>query len=474
MRFAFLLILALAGTVFAAPRKNTTELQLARGTAEVEFLSASTFRLQRCPSAVCAGRPEPQDKVEVTVTRKADVVEFLTTYLRVEVDTKTGLATVHTVRTPKLLFRETAAGADFGWVPGADEQFYGLGPRDQETLDIRGQTIATTRPLLLSSAGYGLFFGVPGAYHFQLGKDPRVSGPLAQRLEYFFYYGPTPKEILTEHVGVVGPIAPLSPWYVDGSGRLPPYAPDLGIESIEQLARVLNHASFSAIMAPVIDVKKVPGPMTAFWPIVKGAEAKVRAPWAPYLYTYLKESRDRGLPMYRPLAMNYPEDKQAWAETRTFMIGDELLFTTGDKIYLPRGLWTNFCTGEQTKGRQSIAAPNAGCPMVHNGTIIPVVRTGEVLELHYYPRLGAEFFIAEPGFDLPSQVHASPAGDLLRLEIESLVDREYEWVVHQVSEPAPAQNVDARYDGASRTLRSRVKAKADSDVILNIQLKDPL
>ncbi|MCC6591361.1 MAG: hypothetical protein IT168_32040 [Bryobacterales bacterium] len=408
------------------------------------------------------------------MTRKPGMVEFRTTYLRVEVDTTTGLATVYTVRTPKLLFREAAVPSGFGWAPAADEQFYGLGPRDQEALDIRGQTIATTRPLLLSSAGYGLFFGVPGAYHFELGKNPRVAGPLAQRLEYFFYYGPTPKEILTEHLGTVGSIAPLSPWYVDGSGRMPPYAPDLGIESLPQLARVLNHASFSAIMAPVIDVRKVPGPMAAFWPIINAPGLKERAPWVPYLYTYLKESRDRGLPMYRPLAMNYPEDKQAWTETRTFMIGDELLFSVGDKVYLPRGLWTNFCTGEQSKGRQAVPAPKAGCPMVHNGTIIPVVTAGEVMELHYYPRLGAEFFIAEPGFDLPSQVHASPAGDLLRLEIESLVDREYEWVVHQVSEPVPAPNADARYDRNTRTLRSRVKAKADSDVILNIQLTDPL
>lgn len=473
MKLLFCLLLAWAGQ---AQVKNTTQLRLPRGLVEVQWLSASTFRLQRCPQLVCASRPDVSEKVDVKFTGKAAHWEFQSDYLVLSVDRKTGLGGVKTARGGAALFQETPGGADFAWTPKPEEVFTGLGPRDEEKLDLRGRNFPTSRPFLYSSAGYGLYFAQPGAYYFQLGgREPRVSGPFGGRLEYFFYYGPTPKEVLTEHAGVVGPIQPISPRYVDGSGRLPPYAVDLELGSLPQLARTLNHASFSAVHAPLVDLKRLPGLMSTFWPFVKGDVSARRAPWIPYLYTYLKEVHDRGLPIYRPLAMQYPEDKAAWTENSTFMIGDELLFSAGPRTYLPRGIWTNFCTDEIFKGRQAIDSPAAGCPMVHNGTIIPLAVAKEKMELHYFPRLGAEFFIAEPGHDHPSQVHASPAGEFLRLEIESLVDREYEWVVHHVSQPLEASGGEAlQYDAARRQLRVKTGAKAGSDVILNITLKEPL
>ena len=462
---------AIVAGLAQAQLKNTTQLRLPRGLAEVQWLSASTFRLQRCPQLACASRPEPQEKVDVRFSEKPTHWEFQTDYLVLQVDRKTGLGSVKTARGGAALFQEAPGGADFAWTPRADERFCGLGPRDEDKLDIRGRTISTSRPFLFSSAGYGLFFAVPGAYYFQLGgRTPRVSGPFGSRMEYFFYYGPTPKEVLGEHLGVVGPIQPISPRYVDGSGRLPPYAVDFELASPDQLTRTLNHASFSAIHAPLVDLKRLPGPMSAFWPFVKGDVSGARAPWVHYLYTYLKEVHDRGLPIYRPLAMQYPEDQLAWTHTATFMIGDELLFSSSPRIYLPRGIWTNFCTDQIFQGRQVIDAPAAGCPMVHNGTIIPVSTGKNKIELHYFPRLGAEFFIAEPGYDHPTQIHASPAGEFLRLEIESLVDRDYEWVVHHVSEPVePIQ-----YDAPRRRLRVKTHAAAGADVIINVTLKEPL
>lgn len=459
-----------------AQLRNTTQLRLPRGLAEVQWLSASTFRLQRCPQLVCASRPEIPEKVAVKFTEKPSHWEFQTDYLVLHVDRKTGLANVKTARGGLSLFQEAAAGADFAWAPQADELLCGLGPRDDGKLDLRGRNLSTSRPFLLSSKGYGLYFGVPGAYYFHLaGREPRVSGPFGSRIEYFFYYGPTPKEILSEHLGVVGPIQPISPRYVDGSGRLPPFAVDFELTSLGQLARTLNHASFSAIYAPLVDLKRLPGPMSAFWPFLKGDAAARRAPWVPYLYTYLKEVHDRGLPIYRPLAMQFPDDKLAWTETSTFMIGDELLFSAGPRTYLPRGIWTNFCTDEIFQGRQVIDSPAAGCPMVHNGTIVPMAVAKDKVELHYFPRLGAEFFIAEPGYDHPTQVHASPAGEFLRLEIESLVDREYEWVIHHLGQPLGASGGEPlRYDAAKKQLRVKAYAKSGVGVIINVTLKEPL
>jgi alpha-glucosidase (family GH31 glycosyl hydrolase) len=470
-----LLTLLPASAVFAQAL-NTVQLNKDKTTIEVQWLSSSTFRLQRCEGARCWSRPDGKDKVEFRFTERATEWEFQTDYLLLTVNRKTGAATVKRARGGSLLFREAAAPGAFRWLPGASEKFYGLGPRDEPKLDIRGQTLTTTRPFLMSSEGYGLYFGVPGNYRFELaGAEPRVTGPFAGRVEYFFYYGPTPKEILAEHLGVVGAIAPISMRYVDGSGRLPPYAVDLGLESLPQAVRVLNHASLSAVYVPLVDAAKMPGPMLRFWPVVKGGAPPERAAWVPYLYTYLKEVADRGAPIFRPVGMQYPEDDEAWNSPETFMIGDELLFTAGKQIYLPRGLWTNFCTGVLYRGRQRVAAPEEGCPMVHNGTIIPVAVGQGKMELHYYPRLAAEFFLAEPGYDHPTQLHASPAGEYLRLQIESLVARDYEWVVHHVTAPESVDRGEfPQYDARKKQLRVNVKAAAASDMIVNIRLKEPL
>ena len=121
-----------------------------------------------------------------------------------------------------------------------------------------------------------------------------------------------------------------------------------------------------------------------------------------------------------------------------------------------------------------------GCPLAHNGTVVPIAVSEGVMELHYFPRLGGEFFISEPGIVPISQAHAGPAGDYLRLEVESRVVREYEWVVHHVTPAIETRCTGCgtapvtSYEEAKGLLRVRVKSPANSDLILNISLKEPL
>ncbi len=58
--------------------------------------------------------------------------------------------------------------------------------------------------------------------------------------------------------------------------------------------------------------------------------------------------------------------------------------------------------------------------------------------LHYMPKLAAEFFLFEPQVAEYTQMHAAPALDLMRLEIESKTARSYEWIVHHTP---PAREV---------------------------------
>ena len=118
-----------------------------------------------------------------------------------------------------------------------------------------------------------------------------------------------------------------------------------------------------------------------------------------------------------------------------------------------------------------------------NGSIVPLSGAGS-LELHYFPKLGAEFFIYEETAGDYSQVHAAPAADIMRLEIESKVDREYTWIVHhldsiksvasgdtKLSEVQNAAELRSRswyYDHVRKDLYVRDHVTAGQDHIINL------
>lgn len=306
-----------------------------------------------------------------------------------------------------------------------------------------------------------MYFGMPGAYDIDAGASRgaslRIRNAQAQQWEQFVYYGPTPKEILEEHHIISGAFP--APTLDDLRRGKPAYARD--IPAIGDLAP----AAMSGILVPAL--KQV----LAWSEYMSGPQ------WEPYLYTYLCEARDRGIPVVRPLAMQFPSDEQSASVTHSLMIGDEVLVATTPRTYLPPGVWTDLETGQVHRGKQSIDTPNPPRRLARNGTILPIQAAG-ALELHYFPRLGAEFFLSESSDGL-SQIHAAPAGDQLRLEIESSAARNYEWVVHNVSAARSSSAIGApasahRYDAARRELRIAVRAPADSDIIINVVLEEPL
>ena len=100
------------------------------------------------------------------------------------------------------------------------------------------------------------------------------------------------------------------------------------------------------------------------------------------------------------------------------------------------------------------------------------------------PSLGGEFFQWEPLLKEYSQYHAAPAGDFIRVEIESKVARTYEWVLHhskmpiEVSEESgPYQKALSRsalrvnswwYDSQLQNLHFMIRSAANTDRITNI------
>jgi hypothetical protein len=222
---------------------------------------------------------------------------------------------------------------------------------------------------------------------------------------------------------------------------------------------------------------------------LRGAESQ-RKRLTSYLLSYTHEAWERGLPVVRPLALQYPDDVVGRNRTDEFMLGDELLIApslrgeTALKVALPRGVWTDLGANEIYKGRQEIAVKFGGVAMfARNGAIVPMDVDG-AMELHYFPSLGAEFFVFEEKEADFSQFHAAPAAGFLRLESEPRVSRIYEWIVHHsgpcrkvmasgvelAAAPEARQLAPGRwfYDKAADNLHVRVKVEAGTDHIVNV------
>jgi len=79
--------------------------------------------------------------------------------------------------------------------------------------------------------------------------------------------------------------------------------------------------------------------------------AQLRSRLIPYLYTYAHVAHTTGMPMMRPLVMEFPHDKNAANLLTEYFLGREFLVTAfAEKIYLPAGTWHDFWTGRRING----------------------------------------------------------------------------------------------------------------------------
>ncbi|MFF1696367.1 alpha-xylosidase [Streptomyces sp. NPDC058257] len=76
----------------------------------------------------------------------------------------------------------------------------------------------------------------------------------------------------------------------------------------------------------------------------------------PYLYGAAAEAHHTGVPLMRPMLLEFPEDPTARGLDRQYMLGPDLLVAPvfsadGDvEYYLPQGTWTHLLTGEHVQG----------------------------------------------------------------------------------------------------------------------------
>jgi sulfoquinovosidase len=87
------------------------------------------------------------------------------------------------------------------------------------------------------------------------------------------------------------------------------------------------------------------------------AYARLHTAIEPYLYRYAIVAHEQGLPIVRPLFLNYPTEAPTFALDDEYMVGDDLLVapvvTQGQvvrRLYLPAGWWTEYWTGRSHRG----------------------------------------------------------------------------------------------------------------------------
>ena len=506
---------AVATLVSFAVHGNNVDIHLDHGAAQLTWASERTFRFRRTLDGPL--RPltwEPPAPVSFQADDTPGAVRLRSKYIEVSISKRGALVTVRRADGEAVMADLTEPRAESGstvWDRAMPDgvRYYGLARFTDTSFDLRGKAGHVESPFLLSSAGYAEAHFGAGRYRFDFTSPGRyqIGSP---GVDYFFYYGPTPKRIFEERnlnraFGEPGPqtirqmISRNGSWeaellrYTHGAmaGMLSQtFDLDGSVEIAKDRIRKSRTASELSREQAMFQhmrqlVSLVPGlTLRSLEPSDFSKQLK------SFFASYDSESRDKGYPLWHPLPFEFPDDPECANHADEFMLGDEMLIAPVYKsdnkrsVYLPPGVWTNLESDAVEQGRRTIDVQTAALPVyARNGAIIPLDSPGG-MALHYFPSLGAEFFILEKDVNEWTQIHAAPADDIYRLEIDSKMERSYQWVIHHVEKPAsvgfeelkfteaktPTGLADSAwfYNPAQKILQIKVRVAAHEDSVIHV------
>lgn len=474
-------------------------LHLTDGIAEIEWISGTSFHFARGEASLPLVPKIQHEPVSSEFEDTRDALTLKGRYLSIEIEKATEKVRVRARgELVSALSIDRAADGVALHISSLGKTFGLDGPGDSRQF--------------FFTAGYGIFIRSPHDCTYDVGNGV-VLAPKSRSMDLTFYYGPTPKEIFEQHVIVTGKteltadsVRILPPDLVPGAAS--PLG-DTVLDSWEAFARVvatLDRWSLSGVLYPAMNLATLRASrgelarreedLASMLPVIYGKphaiNPSLREIWTPYLQTYLREAYDRGYPLIRPLPVQFSREPNLDPQPGVFMLGDEVLLApvvtpaARRALKLPRGVWTDLRTNAVYKGGQDIeveAPPGMVPTFVRNGAVLPLASKRE-MELHYFPSLGGEFFLWEPEKNDNSQFHAAPAGEFTRLEAESLVDRNYEWVVHHSRRPSKVEEGGVVYtpvrqgsalkagtwwfDESRENLHVMIHAEAGADRIVNV------
>jgi alpha-D-xyloside xylohydrolase len=168
--------------------------------------------------------------------------------------------------------------------------------------------------------------------------------------------GSSPEDLIRRLQSVsLSPMALINAWYI----KNPPW---------KQVKRAENNA----------------GQFARGWQEVESkcrAVMELRMRLIPYIHAaFVRYHRD-GLPPFRALVMDHPDDPHTWAVDNQFLVGESLLVApafAGEPeraVYLPEGDWFDYWTGKRYGGKQQIRlqVPLEQIPIfVKSGSLLPL------------------------------------------------------------------------------------------------------
>jgi alpha-D-xyloside xylohydrolase len=134
---------------------------------------------------------------------------------------------------------------------------------------------------------------------------------------------------------------------------------------------------------------------------------ELRMKLIPYLYSAFAEYHSQGVPPFRALAMDYPEDENTWKIDDQYMMGPSLmvapLFSEQNTriVYLPKGVWYDFWTHQKYQGGEKIRVNMKDVTQmpvfVKGGSMIPLAQPVEYVTPDTCFELTIHVFGDQPG-----------------------------------------------------------------------------
>jgi alpha-D-xyloside xylohydrolase len=153
--------------------------------------------------------------------------------------------------------------------------------------------------------------------------------------------------------------------------------------------------------------------------------ARLKCSLMPYLYGAACEAAEAGVPLMRPMVLEFCGDPAVDTLDRQYMLGENLLVApvfseTGDvSYYLPGGVWTNVLTGKRVSGGRWLNEKHGymSLPlMARPGSLIPFGNSDMKAEYDYANGAALHLFELSPGHAARARVRAS--GGKAELEVE--------------------------------------------------------
>lgn len=158
----------------------------------------------------------------------------------------------------------------------------------------------------------------------------------------------------------------------------------IGTPSGELFARWIQLGVFTPLMRAHSEINSPNKEPWEFGPEIESINRtfiNLRYRFLPYIYTQFRVAAETGIPPMRPLAFDYPQDRDASWNDKDFLFGDDLLIAPVTEqgaikrgVHIPPGVWYDYWKGQKITGPTwvTVDAPLDRLPMfARAGAMIP-------------------------------------------------------------------------------------------------------